>query len=335
MRRGRASGFGAASWRRRVVGCVLVVVTLACCGIAHAQSFPSRPIHLIVPYAPGGAVDIVSRSVGAALGQRFGWTVVVENRTGAGGNIASAFVAKSEPDGYTLLTGSNATSVNGSLYSNLPYDPATDLTPIVMLGRGPIVLVATPSLPVNSVRELVAYAKAHPGTLNFGSGGVGTSEHLTYELFKRRTGIEAIHVPYRGGALVFQALIPGQVQLFFSNQLQAMPHVLSGSIKALAIANPTRSPQLPNVPTMAEEGVPDFVVATWWGMMGPRGLSPEIVTTLNQAVNTVLDSPELTNRLDTMGAERIGGTPAQFADFFKAEMATWSTIIRAEGIKVE
>jgi len=335
MRRGRASGIEGASRRRCGVGAVVALVAFAWCNVAGAENYPSRPIHLIVPYAAGGAVDIVARAVGAALTGKYGWTVVVENRTGAGGNIASAFVAHAAPDGYTLLTASNANTVNGSLYANLSYDPATDLTPIVRIGHAPIVLLASPALPVNSARELVAYAKAHPGTLNVGSGGVGTSEHLAFELFKRRSGIEATHVPFRGGALVFQALIADQVQLFFSNQLQAMPFVQAGSIKALAIANPTRSSQLPDVPTMAEEGIADFVVATWWGVMGPRGLASEAVDTLNRAVNAVLEAPELTNRLESLGAERLGGTPAAFADFFKGETTTWSAIIRAEGIKAE
>jgi tripartite-type tricarboxylate transporter receptor subunit TctC len=319
----------------RIVGALLAAVVVAAGFDATAQSYPNRPIHLVVPYAAGGAVDIVARTVGNGLTQRYGWTVVVENRTGAGGNIGSTFVAKSEPDGYTLLTASNATAVNGSLYGNLPYDPGTDLIPIVRVAQAPIVLLAAPSLPVASARALVAHAKAHPGTLNVASGGAGTSEHLSFELFKRRTGVVAVHVPYRGASQIFPDLIAGHVHLYFSNQLQSMAQVLAGSIKALAIANSTRSAQLPAVPTMAEEGIADFVVATWWGIMAPRGVAPEVVATLNQAMNAVLDTPDFHNRLGSLGAERIGGTSAAFAAFFQSEIATWSDIIRAENIKAE
>jgi tripartite-type tricarboxylate transporter receptor subunit TctC len=319
--------------------CIVYVLSLLSAwlvtGPARAESFPDRPIKLIVPYAAGGGVDIVARAVGDGLGKHFNWTVVVENRTGAGSNVGSAVVAKAEADGYTLLMGSNANAVNGSLYTNMAYDPLTELTPIVLVGRVPMVLLASPSVPIKSVRELVTYARQHPGKLNFGSGGVGTSEHLTYELFRRRADIDVVHVPYRGGAAVYPDLIGGQVQFLFNNQLQAMSFIQAGTVRVLAIANSTRSAQLPDVPTMAEQGVADFVSVAWWGIMGPRGLPPEMMDAINRAVNAVLVAPELTERLASLGAERTGGTAAQFDRFFKSEATTWAAIVRAENIKVE
>ncbi|MEJ0070887.1 MAG: tripartite tricarboxylate transporter substrate-binding protein [Pseudomonadota bacterium] len=304
-------------------------------GPLRAEGFPNRPIRLIVPYAAGGGVDIVARAVADGLAQQFGWTVVVEKPDRRRQQYRFCGGRQSRSRRLHAAHGIECQQRECSLYANMAYDPMTDLTPIVMVGRVPMVLLASLSAPVKSVRELIDYAKKHPGTLNFGSGGAGTSEHLTYELFKRRAGIEAIHVPYRGGAAVYPDLISGQVQFLFNNQLQAMSFVQVGTVRALAIANPTRSQQLPNVPTMAEEGIADFATAGWWGIMGPRDTPPDIVDRINQAVNKVLDAPELTKRLNSLGAERIGGTPASFVAFFKAETATWAAIISAEKIKVE
>lgn len=303
--------------------------------VAWARShYPNKPIRLIVPYTAGGGVDIVSRALADGLGKHFGWVIVVENRTGAGSNVGSTVVAQAEPDGYTLLTGSNANAVNSSLYTNMPYDPMRDLTPVVLIGNVPMVLLASNAVPIKSVKELIDYAKEHPGKLNFGSGGSGTSEHLTYELFKSRTGTDLVHVPYRGGAAVYPDLISGQVQFFFNNQLQAMPFVKEKTVRALAIANPTRSAQLPNVPTMAEAGIPDFVAAAWWGIMGPGHLPSNIANTINQAVNHVLKTTDFKERLNALGAEALGGTQQRFVDYFTSETERWAKIIKAENVTI-
>lgn len=314
---------------------VSIVVALGLNAPSSAQSYPTKPIRVVVPYAAGGGVDIVARGVAEGITKQFGHAVLVENRTGAGSNVGSTVVAKADPDGYTLLMGSNANAVNGSLYSSMPYDAERDLVQIILVGRVPMVMLASPALPFRTVREVIDHAKSKPGSLNFGSGGAGTSEHLTYERFKRRAWIEAVHVPYRGGAAVYPDLMNGRVDFLFNNQLQAMPFIRSGQVRALAIANPKRSPQLPEVPTLAEQGIADFNAAAWWGIMGPAGIPEEIVNKINQLVGAVMESPEFGKRLDSLGAERLGGTPQQFRDFFKSEMATWSGVIKAEKIKVE
>lgn len=324
--------------RRRAIASALAAAAVAVLGIdpvALAQPYPSKPIRVIVPYAAGGGVDIVTRTLAEGLTREFGHAVVVENRTGAGSNVGSTFVAKSDPDGYTLLMGSNANAVNNSLYANMQYDAAKELAPVVLVGRVPMVLLTGPNSAFKSVRDVVDRARAKPGSLNFGSGGAGTSEHLTSELFKRRADITAVHIPYRGGAAVYPDLISGQVDLLFNNQLQAMPFIQSGQVRALGIASATRSAQLPNVPTLVEQGVPEFYSGAWWGIMGPGGLPSDIVRQLNQMLNTVIASPAVAKRLESLGAERGGGTPEQFRDFFRGEMATWSEIIKAEKIRAE
>lgn len=304
-------------------------------GAAHAQAYPSKPVRLIVPYAPGGGVDIVARTLADDLTKRLGKTVIVENRSGAGGNVGSTFVAKSEPDGYTLLLGSNANAVNNSLYSNMQYEAATDLTPIILVGTVPMVVLASPTIAPKTVGEMIALAKARPGTLNFGSGGNGTAEHLAFELFKRRTGIDAQHVPYRGGAAVYTDLIGGQIQLMFNNQLGATPYIRSGQLRALGITGNNRSPQLPDVPTFREQGVADFNVSVWWGVIGPAGIAKETVAQINQLFASSVGSPDVKKRLESLGAQAQGGTPEDFAAFFRSEMATWSGVIKAANIRID
>ena len=320
---------------RRTVMAVLAASLSGLNGAAHAQAYPSKPVRLIVPYAPGGGVDIVARTLADDLTRRLGKTVIVENRTGAGGNVGSTFVAKSEPDGYTLLLGSNANAVNNSLYSNMQYEAATDLTPIILVGTVPMVVLASPTIAPKTVGEMIALAKARPGMLNFGSGGNGTAEHLAFELFKRRTGIDAQHVPYRGGAAVYTDLIGGQIQLMFNNQLGATPYIRSGQLRALGITGNHRSPQLPDVPTLREQGVADFNVSVWWGVIGPAGIAKETVAQINQLFGSSIGSPEVKQRLESLGAQAQGGTPEDFAAFFRSEMATWSGVIKAANIRID
>ena len=329
---GRAS---AGRLRRASLALGLGLLASGWSGLLAAQGFPSRPIKIIVPYASGGGVDIVARSLAEGITKEFGHTVVVENKTGAASNVGSAFVAKSEPDGHTLLMASNANAVNVSLYKSMPYDPVRELTPVTLVGRVPMVLLTGPNSPFKTAGDAVAAARAKPGSINFGSGGAGTSEHLTSELFKRKTGITAVHVPYRGGAAVYPDLVSGQIHLFFNNQLQAMPFITSGQVRVLGISSATRSKQLPDVPTLIEQGAPDLVTGAWWGVMGPGNLSPEVVAVLSQMINRVLLTPAVSGRLESLGAERAGGPQTAFRDFFSREMAVWSEIIKAEKIVVE
>ena len=313
----------------------LAAASAMLCGPAQAQNYPTRPIRMIVPYAPGGAVDIVARSVGHELTKRVGQQVIVDNRTGAGGNIGSETVAKAAPDGYTLLMASPANTINPSLYSKMPYEPMRDLVPIALVGSAPAVLIANRTLPVQNVKQLIALAKAKPGALTYGSGGSGTTEHLAGEMFKSMAGIDMLHVPYKGGAQVITDIISGQIALMFVNQLGALPHVKAGKVKALGVASGERSQALPDVPTFAEAGFPQFKVSVWWGVMGPAGLSRDIVTQLNREILAALSSPEMKERLLTLSAQPIGGTPEQFAAFFAEETARWARVVKASGARVD
>jgi len=303
---------------------------------ARAQSFPSQPIKLIVPFAPGGGVDIVGRTIADnANKQNPGVSVVVENRTGAGGNVGSTSVAKAAPDGYTLLVASNSNSYNNFLYANMQYDAAKDLQAVMQIGRVPMVLLVSPSIPPKSVAEVIALAKAQPGKLNFGSGGNGTAEHMVYELFKRRTGIDAQHIPYRGGAQVYTDLIGGRIQLMFNNQLGATQYIRSGQLRAAGITGMARSSQLPDLPTFEEQGIKNFTASVWWGLMGPSGMPAPVLARLSQIFNAAINSAEMKARLESLGAQPVGGTPEQFAAHFAAERSTWQQVIKDANIKVE
>ena len=300
-----------------------------------AQSYPVKPVRIVVPYAPGGGVDIVARAVGQELSRRIGQTVLVENRTGAGGNVGSDAVAKAAPDGYTLLMASPANTINPSLYTKMPYDPMRDLVPIALIGSVPTVLIANRSLPVQNVKQLVALAKSRPGALIYGSGGSGTTEHLAGEMFKSAARVDMLHVPYKGGAQVMTDLLGGQIALMFVNQLAALPHVNAGKLKALGVASAERSPALPQVPTFAESGYPELIVSVWWGVMGPAAMPKEIVTQLNREIVAALASPEMKERLQTLSARPIGGTPESFAKFFADEITRWARVVKASGARVD
>ena len=313
----------------------LVVATATFASGAIAQSYPAKTIRLVVPYAPGGGVDIIARATAQELTKRVSQQIIVDNRTGAGGNVGSEIVAKSPPDGYTLLMASPANTINPSLYPKMPYDPMRELGAIALIASVPAVLLANRSLPVQNVKQLVALAKAKPGALTYGSGGSGTTEHLAGEMFKSFSGIDMLHVPYKGGAQVLTDVIGGQIALMFVNQVFALPHVQGGKVKALAVAGSARSPSLPEVPTFVESGFEDFVVSVWWGVMGPAGMPKEIVSQLNREIVAGLASPEMKERLQAMSAQPIGGTPEQFAAFFAAETKRWAPIVKASGAKAE
>ena len=305
------------------------------CAAAWAQPYPSKPVRIVVPYAPGGGVDIIARAIGQELTKRLNQQVVIENRTGAGGNIGSDAVAKAAPDGYTLLMASPANTINSSLYTRMPYDPSRDLAPVALIATVPTVLLANRSLPVKDIKQLVALARAKPGALTYGSGGSGTTEHLAGEMFKSAAGIDMLHVPYKGGAAVLTDLVGGQIALMFVNQVFALPYVKAGTVRALGVASNERSPALPEVPTFAEAGYPDMRVAVWWGVMGPAGMPKEIVAQLNREIGAALSSPEMKERLQTMSARPIGGTPEQFAAFFADETARWAKVVKSSGAKVD
>jgi tripartite-type tricarboxylate transporter receptor subunit TctC len=323
--------------RTRLALCALLA--LAAVAIAPggaAQSYPSRPVKLVVPFPPGGPLDATGRLVAQKLTDTWGQPVVVENRPGAGGNIGADLVAKAAPDGYTILLGALSThAVNPTLYPNMPYDAVKDFAPITLLATTPNVLVVNPSLPVNSVKELIAYAKANPGKLAFGSGSNGSAGHLAGELFKVETGTDIIHVPYKGAAPAMQALLAGDVQFMFDNLASATPQVKAGKLKALAVTTARRSPLAPDLPTMAEAGLPGFDITTWYGLMAPAGTPSAIVAKWNVEVTKILGTPDVKERLAAQGAEAAPMTPDQFAAFIKAEIPKYARIVKASGAKVD
>ena len=300
------------------------------------SAYPTRPAKIVVPFPPGGPLDVVSRALAQKLTEAWGQSVVVDNRPGAGGNIGADLVAKAAPDGYTMLMGALSThAVNPSLYAKMPYDAVKDFAPITLVAVTPNVLVVNPALPVHSVKELIAYAKAHPNQLSFGSGSNGSAGHLAGELFKVDTGVDIVHVPFKGGAPALQALLAGDTQLMFDNLANSMPQVKAGRLRALAVTTAQRSKLAPELPTMAEAGVPGFDISTWFGLFAPAGTAPDIVAKWNAAVVRILDSAEMRERLEAQGAEPAPSTPAQFAAFIAAEVPKYARIVKASGAKVD
>jgi tripartite-type tricarboxylate transporter receptor subunit TctC len=321
---------GSRAWR------VLLLAVLAVAAPAQAQSYPDKPIKLVVPFAPAGATDVLARIVGQKLSELEKQPVIVDNRAGAGGNIGSDAVAKAAPDGYTLLMGAVGThAINVSLYKKMPYDPVKDFVPVVLVATVPNVLVVPASLPVNSVKELIAYGKANPGKLNFGSSGNGTSIHLSGELFKSMTGVDMQHVPYKGSGPATVDLLSGQVQMMFDNLPSAMPNIKSGKLKALAVTSAKRSPSLPDVPTIAEAGVPGYEAPSWFGILVPKGTPPEIVAKLNTDINKILAMPDTKKKFLEQGAEPAGGTPEQFAALINSEIPKWAKVVKASGAQID
>ncbi|MBO1114121.1 tripartite tricarboxylate transporter substrate binding protein [Bordetella petrii] len=322
-------------WARPGLAGAAMALAAACAAApaAAADDYPARPVTLVVPYAPGGGVDTVGRITAKGLGDRLGQPVVVENKPGAGSNVGSDFVAKSAPDGYTLLLASPATAVNVSLYKRLPFDPARDLRPVTLIGKVPSVMIVNKDLPAKNLKDFVALAKKRPGHLNFGSGGNGTSEHLAGEMFKAMAGIDIVHVPYRGGAAAMSDLLAGRISAIIINQITALPLVQSGKVRALAVADDRRSPSLPDVPTFAEQGYPDYRVSVWWGVMAPSGVPDPVVAKLDDAVRATLQTPQARQRFDAMGVNVLGQGPKEFGAFLKNETQRWGQIV--QGAKVE
>ena len=312
----------------------LAVVLAVFVHAAQAQ-YPNRAMKLVVPFPPAGATDIVGRIVAQKLGEQMGQSVVVENKPGAGGSIGSDLVAKSAPDGYTLLMATSSTHSIGPALQKLPYDPLQDFAPITHVANVPNVLVVSPVLPVTSVQELIAYAKARPGQLNFASSGVGTIVHLNGELFKMLAGVDMVHVPYKGTALSIPDVANGSVAMLFDSLASVQPHIKAGRVRPLAVNAQRRSALLPEVPTLAEAGMPAFDRYTWFGMFAPAGTPKEIVARVNAEVATALKAPDLLERFAAAGAEAVGSTPEQFIERIKSDATRWAEVIRAANVKVQ
>lgn len=309
-------------------------VALFAAGNAFAQ-YPTKTIKLIVPYPPGGATDVIGRVLAQRLGTALGQQVVIDNRGGAGGNIGAEAVAKAEPDGYTLLMGAlTSHSIMATLEKGtLRYDLGKDLVPVAVVGSVPLVWVVTPSLPVKTLKELVDYAKANPGKLTYASSGAGAPQRMCAELFRLKIGADMIHVPYKGSGPALADLLGGQVQLMFANMPGTLQHVKAGRLRVLAHTGDKRSVALPDVPTIAEAGLPGYRAATYFGVLAPAGTPREIVMKLNAELAKALASPDLVEHLGSEGADIVAGTPEQFRDFLKSEVERWPPIIRAAGIK--
>jgi tripartite-type tricarboxylate transporter receptor subunit TctC len=316
----------------------LLLVALAMANVypALAETWPTRPIRFIVPFAPGGGGDVVGRIIGQRMSEQLGKPLVIDNRAGGGGTLGCELAAKAAPDGYTLLLGNvGPIAVGPALYPKLAYDPVRDFAPVTMIASFPNLLVANPGLPFKTVPELVAYAKSRPGTLNFASAGAGTSTHLAGELFKSVAGIDVVHVPYKGGAAAMTDIIAGQVAYYFGTMPSSMPLAKAGKLRALAVTSLTRSPAAPEVPTIAESGYPKFETAAWYGLMFPTGTPREIVARTNAATMVVLALPDIRERLVHEGSEPLGSTPAQFGAYIKAEIAKWSGVVKAAHLKAD
>jgi len=318
----------------RAVLCMVAVS--GTCEYALAQDYPVKPIRFIAPNRPGGPTDILARIIAQKLSDSLGQPVVVENRAGAAGNIGTEIAAKSPPDGYTLLSGNIATfGANVSLYKRLGFDPVKDFAPVVLVATQPNILVVHPSLPVTSVKELIALAREHPGQLNYAGSGIGAVAHLAAELFKNMTGTRIVHIPYKSAAPALTDLIAGQTQLMFATSLSVQPHLQAKRLRPLAVTTPQRARAFPELPTVAEAGLPGFEATTWHGVLVPAGTPAAIVGRLNAEINRLLQLPDVRERLGTLGAEIVGGTPREFAEHIEREIPRWAKVIKAAGIQLE
>ncbi len=300
-----------------------------------AQGYPNKPVRIVVPTAPGGGVDILSRLVAQKLGETLGQQFVIDNRPGAGANIGTALVAKSPADGYTLLMVPSSISISASLYRKLPYDAVKDLAPIALVAATPYFVVLHPSVPAASVRELVTLAKSRPGELTYASGGSGTASHLAGEMLKKMVGIDLVHVPYKGVGPAVTDVLAGHVSLFFAGLPASGSHIKAGKLKAIAIADAKRSPLMPQLPTIAESGYPGYAVENWLGMLAPAGTPADIISRLNGNIVRMINTAEVSERLAALGFEPVGSTPEQFAAQLKSEIAKWAKVIQETGVRAE
>jgi tripartite-type tricarboxylate transporter receptor subunit TctC len=320
----------------RGLGAVLLAVTLgAAAGVASAQgTFPFRPMRMVVGFAPGGGTDIIARLVAQKLGERWGQAVVVDNRPGASGNIGAELVARSTPDGYTLLMAFSSHASNPAL-GKLPFDIERDFTSITQVGSAPMVVAANPALPAKTLGELIAYARAHPGAVKFGSSGIGTPVHLAGELMMQLTGISMVHVPYKGIAPAMAAILAGDIQLTYAAVLSGLQHFKSGRLRPLAVASRTRYPALPDVPTVAEAGLAGYEIDFWYALLGPGGMPAPLAARIQRDTAALLNSPEMRENLAAQGCIAVGGTPEALNALIRSEYQLWSKVVKAGGVKVE
>lgn len=311
------------------------VMLLAAADSTAAQAYPARPIRLVVPFAPGGGTDIIARLVAQDLGQAWGQPVVVDNRGGGGGIVGTEIAAKAAPDGYTMVLCSLGLSYAPALYSKLPYDTEKDLLPVSQVATQPFVYVVVPALGVGSMKELIALAKAKPGEIRYGSGGSGGSSHLGTELLRTMTGINLVHVPYKGTGPALTAMLGGEIQVQLIGISSVVPHMKSGRMRALAVSGAKRSAAAPGVPTVAEAGVPGYAFDVWYGLLYPAGAPRAIVGKANASINDVLKSPALAQRFAAVGLEPAGSTPEAFAKLIRGEMAKWRKVVKEANIRVE
>ncbi|MEY2810504.1 MAG: hypothetical protein RLZ66_2015 [Pseudomonadota bacterium] len=321
------------SQRRALVGMGLLGALPL--GWAQAAAYPSRAVRMVVPFPPGGPTDVLARIVATKLGERFGQAFAIDNKAGSSGMMGSADVVKAAPDGYTLLGNASIHVINPSLYPKIPFDALTDFTPITQLAHVPLILVVNNDLPVRSVKELIAYAKANPGKLNFASSGNAAAPHLAGESFKLATGIDMQHVPYKGSSPALTDLIGGQVQLMFDSMPSAMPFVKAGKLRPLAVTTAKRSLAVPDLSTVAEAGVPGYDISTWYGLWGPKGLSKEVTDKLANEVARILKLPDVKERYAALGAEPVGNSPEEFAAYCKSELLKWAKVVKDSGAKAD
>ena len=312
------------------------IVALATTTAGAQALYPNKPVRIVVPFPAGGTTDILARAAAQKLSEAWNQPVIVDNRPGAAGNIGAELVAKAAPDGYTLLMGTVGThAINASLYSKMPYDHVKDFVPVILVAGVPNVLVVNPNLPVKSMQELIDYAKANPGKLNFASSGNGTSIHLSGELFKTMTGVKMSHVPYKGSSPALTDLIGGQVDLMFDNLPSSLPFIKAGKLRALAVTSTSRAAALPDVPTIAESGVPGFEASSWFGLLAPAGTPRNVVTKVNGDVAKWLASPDAKEKLAAQGANVAGGSPEDFAKHIQTETAKWAKVVKDSGAKID
>lgn len=314
-----------------VIGCVLASFV----GGAIASEYPSKPIKIVSPFLAGGPTDTLARIAGQKLSERWGQPVIIENKPGAGGSIGADLVAKSPPDGYTLLLVANSHAINASIYSKLPYNTLADFTPIINVAAGPFVLAVHPSVAANTVQELIALAKANPGKLTYASAGIGTANHLAGELFKTMAGVDIVHVAYKGSPAATNDVLSGSVSMIFNNMISTMPLVTSKRIRALAVTSLERTPAVADLPTVAESGLPGFEVTGWYGILGPSGMPADVVRKLNGELNAIIGMADVQETFRTLGVTSVGGSAESFASFVDVEVRKWAQVVRASGARAD
>jgi tripartite-type tricarboxylate transporter receptor subunit TctC len=320
---------------RKISALLCAALSIALPGLALAQAYPAKPVHVIISFPPGSSTDIVGRVIAQKLSEYWGQPVIAENRGGAGGSIGTAAVAKAAPDGYTLLMDSSAHAVTPAIYAKLPYDTQKDFVDIASLAGQPNVLVALPGSPTKSVADLIAQAKAKPGQINFASAGIGSGTHLNLEKFKLATGADVMHIPYKGTQEVIADLLGGRVEYNFAPISAALSNIRDGKLRAIAVSSANRSSSLPDVPTLAESGVPGFEFTLWFGVWGPAGMPAEVVDKISKDVNRALADPGVRERLAKLGNDTMSMSPAQFSQFVRREVEDYARIIKAAGIKAQ